>query len=113
MTLEKPLYVEFAEKVLGWTSPYQDDDGDWFAYPPRLMKGAFPVPRADLDGYDLIRLIEKNGLKIRQEDEEGEDWIVSKPLRWGSRARSQAASLREAILRCLSALADAGKLVRP
>jgi len=118
-TNDKPLYVEFAEKVLGWTdiriNIYHSElygHTCWDGMPPgsNCMR---QIPRSDQAGYDLGPWEEKNSLGSGRMA--AKTWIVD--VTWGDNPEDgiviKAETKREAVLRCLIALADAGKLVRP
>jgi hypothetical protein len=111
---KKPIHVEFAEKCMGWIGvfyqPEDDGEGYWLGRLP-LMIGAAPLPRVDQPGFDLGPWEEVNGLSVRYYPHCGRmnPWEAYHP----DSGYIDVATKREAVLRCLIALADAGKLVRP
>lgn len=104
---KEPLFVTFARVCMGWTSLCRTEKY-WMGLPPNALWAA-EVPRVDLPGYDLNEWEEKNRLAVYPY---GAVWTAEPQVSTGLRYYDEP-SRRLAVLRCLIALFEAGKGVRP
>jgi hypothetical protein len=129
LTEAEPIHVTFARVCMGWTECHEIDDlfnrgRVWIGvHPNSITEAPDRLPRVDLPGYDLLPWVQVNRVSIHPTEDV--DWWEAQPPCDGEFCEHDSAvvgtfrhhyvfgTAREAVLRCLVALGEAGKLVRP
>jgi glycine/D-amino acid oxidase-like deaminating enzyme len=116
---KEPLHVQFARVCMGWTHFRQEPvTGHWLGLAPTGPASEQYVPRVDLPNYDLMPWESANELDVAYLRPAGDGAVRVRGYieadRFGGDYREHIGfDRREAVLRVLIALFEAGRGIRP